>query len=691
MGKTENKSAAAAAYATYDERHGNRVDLYALGSDDATGQPGSSLRDVADAIRNAKKFIFICDWSFQPYMILPPRNGQPQIEQTVGAVLNARANAGVLVAIHVWDHTNVAAPDDYNDSGDSWLDKIAQQVGYAQARSPNLLWRASSRTLGTSHHQKYVILDFADPVTGKRVIKAFFGGLDLTKGRFAWGEHTFGRKPAPPPAPNTNVSGPFAAVQAIDLGAIASGNGIFYVDDWYNAEFTHPDVPGDATLPRQSWQDYYAGMIGPAAWDLAREFVGRFNSDYGIGGTMGDTSDKNKDDVQNKFKALFSDDEMLKEWEPHQGPFVARVVRSIKDDDWKQHVVTHLFADNETVECNTPTENGSTQTEFKWKLARRYEKSIEQSYVYAIGLADRFIYIESQYFIGSGDKWDRKTVTNGIPEAIVERIRWKIEQGHDFHAYIVIPQFPEGDPSFLVAPVQRHFEWATMRYMVQTVAAAATAKGKDWKDYLSFYFLMNWSGQQPPTMTGGRKERVRANWRYMVYVHSKLMIVDDQYLIVGSANLNERSLSGDRDTEICVYLRPDEGKLGEAQEKISALRKKAWTQHMGALPPSADNPELRACSSVVQQKARENWIAVAAGGPPDGSHLVAFPFAGDAQSFSIEQLSATPDLKEQDLYIFDAPASAAKPPGNGTIPTQVWKWDNVPSSGAITRWGWLAE
>jgi phospholipase D1/2 len=691
MGKTENKSAAAAAYATYDERHGNRVDLYALGSDDATGQPGSSLRDVADAIRNAKKFIFICDWSFQPYMILPPRNGQPQIEQTVGAVLNAKADAGVLVAIHVWDHTSYVATDDYNDSGKSWLDKIAQQIGYTERRSLNLLWRASSKTLGFSHHQKYVILDFADPVTGKRVIKAFFGGLDLTKGRFAWGQHAFGNKPPPAPAPNTNISGPFAAVQGLDIEAIASGHGVFFVDDWYNAEFTECDLPGEARLPRQSWQDYYAGMIGPAAWDLAREFVGRFNSDYGPVKTMGDSSDKNKDDVQNKFKALFSDDEMLKEWEDHRGPFVARVVRSIGEHDWRQHVVTHVFAADETVECNTPTADGKTQTEFKWKLARPYEKSIEQSYVYAIALADRFIYIETQYFIGSGNKWDRKSVTNGVPEAIVERILWKIEQGHDFHAYIVIPQFPEGDPTSGVAPVQRHFEWATMRYMVQTVAAAATAKGKDWKHYLSFYFLMNWSGQQPPTMTGNRKDRVGGNWRYMVYVHSKLMIVDDQYLIVGSANLNERSLAGDRDTEICVYLRPDEGKLTEAQENIGGLRKKAWMQHMGVLPPSADNPELWACSSVVQDKAQKNWLAIAAGNPPNGSHLVAFPFAGDARAFWIEPPSAAADAQEQDLFIFDAPAKANKPPGNGTTPDEAWKWNHVPSTATLMTLGKLAE
>lgn len=38
----------------------------------------------------------------------------------------------------------------------------------------------------------------------------------------------------------------------------------------------------------------------------------------------------------------------------------------------------------------------------------------------------------------------------------------------------------------------------------------------------------------------------------MVYVHSKGMIVDDEYVIIGSANINQRSMEGIRDTEIAM-------------------------------------------------------------------------------------------------------------------------------------------
>lgn len=42
-----------------------------------------------------------------------------------------------------------------------------------------------------------------------------------------------------------------------------------------------------------------------------------------------------------------------------------------------------------------------------------------------------------------------------------------------------------------------------------------------------------------------------------VFVHSKVLMVDDKYLLVGSANINDRSFMGDRDSEIGVLLTDD--------------------------------------------------------------------------------------------------------------------------------------
>ncbi|CAF3899210.1 unnamed protein product [Rotaria sp. Silwood1] len=40
----------------------------------------------------------------------------------------------------------------------------------------------------------------------------------------------------------------------------------------------------------------------------------------------------------------------------------------------------------------------------------------------------------------------------------------------------------------------------------------------------------------------------------IIYVHSKLMIIDDRMAICGSTNINDRSLVGNRDSELCVVI-----------------------------------------------------------------------------------------------------------------------------------------
>jgi phospholipase D1/2 len=251
-----------------------------------------------------------------------------------------------------------------------------------------------------------------------------------------------------------------------------------------------------------------------------------------------------------------------------------------------------------------------------------------------------------------------------------------MKAGEDFHAYIVIPMFPEGDPVAGSAHLQRQFEWQTMGAMANAVASAIKANNssKQWTDFLSFYFVMNWS---PGTvvMDGDRRTRVQKNRRYMIYVHSKLLIVDDTRLILGSANLNERSLAGDRDYEICLALRPAAGKVDDCKAVIQGLRKTVWTQHFGSLPSGWDTPHTGGCPALCQQQGRENWIFMTQGVKSNNSHIVAFPFATDGTTFRLESLSTDPAGQHADQYIFDAESKAAKVPGNGSIIDDKWLWN----------------
>lgn len=62
-------------------------------------------------------------------------------------------------------------------------------------------------------------------------------------------------------------------------------------------------------------------------------------------------------------------------------------------------------------------------------------------------------------------------------------------------------------------------------------------------EYLSIYGLRN-HGMMPNNIPATE----------IIYIHSKLMIVDDLFVIMGSANINDRSMLGKRDSEIAVFF-----------------------------------------------------------------------------------------------------------------------------------------
>ncbi|KAF9408197.1 hypothetical protein BGZ94_002394 [Podila epigama] len=76
-----------------------------------------------------------------------------------------------------------------------------------------------------------------------------------------------------------------------------------------------------------------------------------------------------------------------------------------------------------------------------------------------------------------------------------------------------------------------------------------------------------------------------------LYIHSKLMIVDDRIIICGSANINDRSQVGFRDSEIAVIIEDTEtveskmnGVPFQAGKIAHALRTDLFKEHLGLLP-----------------------------------------------------------------------------------------------------------
>jgi len=193
------------------------------------------------------------------------------------------------------------------------------------------------------------------------------------------------------------------------------------------------------------------------------------------------------------------------------------------------------------------------------------DMSVHTAYVNAIRGAQHFIYIENQYFLGSSFNWDSNKdigANNLIPIEIALKIANKIYANERFSAYIIIPMWPEGNPTG--TPTQRILYWQnkTMQMMYEIIYKALKEVGLDGKyepqDYLNFFCLGNREAEDTSCSSSGSfsasnpQDQSRKNGRFMVYVHSKGMIVDDEYVIIGSANINQRSMEGTRDTEIAM-------------------------------------------------------------------------------------------------------------------------------------------
>jgi len=73
-----------------------------------------------------------------------------------------------------------------------------------------------------------------------------------------------------------------------------------------------------------------------------------------------------------------------------------------------------------------------------------------------------------------------------------------------------------------------------------------------------------------------------------VYVHSKLMIVDDVFLSVGSANLNRRGFYSDGE---CNVFTVPQALRTSADNPVRALRKQLWAE-MFDIPLSIGDPLL---------------------------------------------------------------------------------------------------
>lgn len=100
----------------------------------------------------------------------------------------------------------------------------------------------------------------------------------------------------------------------------------------------------------------------------------------------------------------------------------------------------------------------------------------------------------------------------------------------------------------------------------------------------------------------------------LIYVHSKLLISDDKVVICGSANINDRSLIGKRDSEIAVVITDEEFEEGRMNGEpfpigvfAGQLRRFLFKEHLGLIEPNADRMPINVVDPIIDTFWNGHW------------------------------------------------------------------------------------
>uniref|UniRef100_A0A2P2HX20 phospholipase D n=1 Tax=Hirondellea gigas TaxID=1518452 RepID=A0A2P2HX20_9CRUS len=525
---------------------------------DLTGQPYPCRRawyDLHNTINEAQHFIYIVGWSVSTKVCLLRWEGEDP--RTLGEMLLHKSNQGVSICLMLWDEltsndlrkTGTMSTED-EDTLDYFKGSTVKVVLAPRDRYTKDLFSTKNpfTKMCYTHHQKVVIADSANQENpSKRHIVAYVGGLDLTGGRFDTPEHPLFR---------TLV--------------------LEHKHDYRNRMHASTSASG----PREPWHDIHSRVEGPIALDLFANFEERWSKQGDANHTPPLTVPLRGVQIDYSFQT---------------------------PDSWNVQMFRSINSDSAIFNWQTVIGDALTH-----KKGRAFDNSLHRAYIHQIRRSDRFIYIENQYFLGSSHVWlncrDAKA-GNLVPLEITSKIEEKIYQGKQFTAYIVIPMFPEGKPADKVTQEILHWQFRTIEMMYSRVGAALCKMGSDAhpQDYLLFFCLGKKEDSStfpnslvPPEDPAAATAFV--NKRLMIYVHSKMAIFDDEYIIVGSANINDRSLSGNRDSEIAIgAYQPNAGQPGTGQ--VGGFRRSLWAEHLGSLAPLQMDPGDWQCARRMKDLA----------------------------------------------------------------------------------------
>jgi phospholipase D1/2 len=379
-----------------------------------------------------------------------------------------------------------------------------------------------------AHHEKLVVVDN---------MMAFVGGVDLCFGRWDDPCHSL---------TDDKLTG-FELDQDVprDSEHCQVWPGKDYsnprVQDFYNLDKPYEEMYDRTKVPRMPWHDIAMQMVGQPARDVGRHFVQRWNF-------------------------------VLRSRVPSRPTPVLMPPPEYDEAELDRLGMTGTCQVQILRSCSP------------WSIGtpNKVEHSIMTAYCAMIKESDHFVYIENQFFVSS-TVIEATTIHNKIGDALVERAIRAHENGEHWQACLVIPLMPgfqnsvdsqDGTSVRLIMTCQ----YRSICRGEHSIFGRLRAAGIDPEDYIRFYSLRQWG------KIGPRKCLTTEQ----LYIHAKCMIVDDRSAIIGSANINERSMLGSRDSEVaaivtdaCMIPSYMGGQPYEVGEFPHTLRKRLMREHLG--------------------------------------------------------------------------------------------------------------
>ncbi|XP_004704138.1 phospholipase D1 isoform X2 [Echinops telfairi] len=594
------------------------------------------FEDVADAMEEAQEEIFITDWWLSPEIFMK----RPVVEGNrwrLDCILKRKAQQGVRIFIMLYKEVELALGI---NSGYSKRTLMHLHPNIKVMRHPD---HVSSTVYLWAHHEKLVIVDQS---------VAFVGGIDLAYGRWDDSEHRLTdvgsvKRVTTGPSLASLIAEGAESLESLSLKGKSQSNkhlpilksvdntdskmkGIgkprrfskfslyrqlhrhhlqsadssssslastcnsgsvrslqtgvgelhgetrfwhgkdycnFVFKDWVQLDKPFADFIDRYSTPRMPWHDIASVVHGKAARDVARHFIQRWNFTK---------------IMKSKYRSL-------------SYPFLLP----------KSQATAHElhYQVPESVRAQVQLLRSAAD----WSAGIKYhEESIHAAYVHVIEESKHYIYIENQFFISCADD---KVVFNKIGDAIAQRILKAHRESQRYRVYVVIPLLPgfEGDISTgggNALQAIMHFNYRTMCRGEHSILGQLKAElGNQWINYISFCGLRTHAELDGSLVTE------------LIYVHSKLLIADDNTVIIGSANINDRSMLGKRDSEMAVIVQDTEmipsvmdGEEYHAGRFAHGLRLQCFRLVLGYLSdPSEDLQD-----PVSDKFFKEIWVSTAA-------------------------------------------------------------------------------